>query len=74
VTLCVVCTMHVETMSAGFLVEPQKQGRQLLSGLASKPLVQFVSGLASKPLRRFFSGLASKPPGWFHPVCPQNRW
>jgi hypothetical protein len=26
VALCVVCTMHVETRSAGFLVEPQNQG------------------------------------------------
>jgi hypothetical protein len=26
-TLCVVCTMHKETRSAGFLVQPQNQGR-----------------------------------------------
>jgi hypothetical protein len=25
---CAVCTVHVETRSAGFLVEPQNQGRQ----------------------------------------------
>jgi hypothetical protein len=26
VALCAVCTMHVKTRSAGFLVEPQNQG------------------------------------------------
>jgi hypothetical protein len=38
VTSSAVCTMHVETMSMGFLVEPQNQGRLFVSGLASKPL------------------------------------
>jgi hypothetical protein len=60
VTLCVVYTMHMETRSASFLVEPQNQGQRFVSGLASKPLGQFVSGLASKPL------------GWFLPIWPQN--
>jgi hypothetical protein len=27
VALCAVCTVHVETRSAGFLAEPQNQGR-----------------------------------------------
>jgi hypothetical protein len=31
-----------------FLVEPQKQGRQFVSGLASKPLEQFLIGLGLK--------------------------
>jgi hypothetical protein len=35
---CAVYTVHVETRSAGFLVEPQNQGRQFVSGLASKLL------------------------------------
>jgi hypothetical protein len=35
---CAVCTMHVEMRSTGFLVESQNQGRQFVSGLASKPL------------------------------------
>jgi hypothetical protein len=61
VTLRAVCTVHVETRSIGFLVEPQNQGRR------------FVSSLASKPLGRFISDLASKPLGWFSPVWPQNR-
>jgi hypothetical protein len=41
VTLCAVCTMHVEARSVGFLVEPQNQGRRFVSGLASKPVGQF---------------------------------
>jgi hypothetical protein len=65
---CVVCTVHVETRSMGFLVEPQNQGRLFVSGLASKPLGRFVSGLDSKPLGWLVSGLASKPLGWFLPV------
>jgi hypothetical protein len=36
-----VCTWHMETRSAGFLVEPQNQGRRFVSGLASKPLGRF---------------------------------
>jgi hypothetical protein len=38
VVLCVICTVHMEKRSAGFLVEPQNQGRRFVSGLASKPL------------------------------------
>jgi hypothetical protein len=38
---CAVCTWHVETRSASFLVEPQNQGRQFVSSLASKPLGRF---------------------------------
>jgi hypothetical protein len=34
---CKVCTWHVETRSAGFLVEPQNEGQRFVSGLASKP-------------------------------------
>jgi hypothetical protein len=30
--------VHVEIRSAGFLVEPQNQGRWFISGLASKPM------------------------------------
>jgi hypothetical protein len=42
VALCAVCTWHVETRSAGFLVEPQNQGRRFVSGLTSKPLGRFL--------------------------------
>jgi hypothetical protein len=38
----------VETRSAGFLVEPQNQGRWFVSGLASKPLERFLIGLGLK--------------------------
>jgi hypothetical protein len=40
---CAVCTWHVETRSTGFLVEPQNQGQQFVSSLASKPLRWFSS-------------------------------
>jgi hypothetical protein len=40
--------VHIKTRSAGFLVEPQNQGRQFVSGLASKPLGQFLIGLGLK--------------------------
>jgi hypothetical protein len=63
VVLCVVCTVHVETRSTGFLVEPQNQGRQ------------FVSGLASKPLGRFLIGLGLKTDGdGLSVVWPPNHW
>jgi hypothetical protein len=74
VTLCAVYTVHIETRSAGFLVEPQNQGRRFVSGLASKPLGRFISGLFSKPLGWFVNGLASKSLGQFLPVWSQNRW
>jgi hypothetical protein len=48
VTPCAVCTMYVEMRNAGFLVEPQNQGRRFMSGLASKPLGRFLIGLGIK--------------------------
>jgi hypothetical protein len=47
VTLCAVCTVNEETMSTGFLVEPQSQGPRFVSGLASKPVGRFESPLMS---------------------------
>jgi hypothetical protein len=41
VASCAVCTMHVETRSTSFLIEPRNQGRQFVNGLASKPLGRF---------------------------------
>jgi hypothetical protein len=61
-TSCVVCTVHVETSSASFLVEPQNQGRRFVSGLASKPLGRFSLGWPQNRWRRFL------------PVWHQNRW
>jgi hypothetical protein len=60
VALCAVYTVHVEMRSAGFLVEPQNQGRLFVSGLASKPVVTVFSGLVLKLVVMVFSGLASK--------------
>jgi hypothetical protein len=45
---CAVYTVHVETRSASFLVEPQNQGRRFVSGLASKSLGRFLIGLGLK--------------------------
>jgi hypothetical protein len=63
VVLFAVYTIHVEMRSAGFLVEPQNQGRQFVSGLASKPLGQFLIGLGLKTDGGGLSG-----------VWPQNHW
>jgi hypothetical protein len=59
---CVVCTMHMQMRSTGFLIEPQNQARW------------FVSGLASKPLGRFPPILPQNWWRWFSPIWPQNRW
>jgi hypothetical protein len=58
---CAVCTVHAETKSVGFLVEPQNQGRRFVSGLASKPLGRFSPVWHQNRWRRFLS------------VWPQNR-
>jgi hypothetical protein len=62
---CAVCTVHVETSGAGFLVESQNQGRRFVSGLASKPLRRFSPVWPQNWWRRSVSGLASKPLGRF---------
>jgi hypothetical protein len=61
VTPCSVCIWHVETRSAGFLVEPQNQGRRFVSGLTSKPLGRFSPVWLQNWWLRFL------------PVRPQNR-
>jgi hypothetical protein len=43
-----VCSMHVKMRSAGFLVEPQNQGRRFISSLTPKPLGRFLIGLGLK--------------------------
>jgi hypothetical protein len=62
----------VEARSAGFLVEPQNQGRRFVSGLDSKPAVTIFSSLASKLVTMVSPGLASKPVVGFL-VEPQNQ-
>jgi hypothetical protein len=69
---CAVCTVHVETRSMGFLVEPQNQGRRFVSGLASKPAATVFSNLASKLVVTVSPGLASTPVVGFL-VEPQNQ-
>jgi hypothetical protein len=73
---CVVYTVHEETRSVGFLVEPQNQDLRFVSGLASKPLARFLPVWSQNQWRRFSgldlkigsSGLViwfSKSPRWF---------
>jgi hypothetical protein len=52
-TLCVICTVHVETRSVCFLVEPQNQGRWFISGFASKSLERFSPVLPQNRWRGF---------------------
>jgi hypothetical protein len=48
VASCAVYTVHVETRSAGFLVEPENQGRRFVSGLVSKLFRRFLIDLGLK--------------------------
>jgi hypothetical protein len=57
VTSCVVCTMHVEMESVGFLVEPQKQGQISWLSLKTK-----VNGLGPKTVSSGLVIWASKSP------------
>jgi hypothetical protein len=53
VTPCAVCTWHVETRSAGFLVEPQNQGGGVFFGLGLKIGSSGLVIWDSKSPRRF---------------------
>jgi hypothetical protein len=58
---CAVCTWHVETRSASFLVEPQNQGDGGFSGLGLKIDSSGLVIWASKSPRRFLGlGLKTK--------------
>jgi hypothetical protein len=58
---CAVCTWHVETRSAGFLVEPQNQGGGRFLGLGLKTGSFGLVIWASKSPRRFLGlGLKTK--------------
>jgi hypothetical protein len=84
VASCAVCTWHVETRSAGFLVEHQNQGRRFCewfglkttrtvsSSLGSKPAATVFASLGSKLVATDFPDLASKPVVGFL-VEPQNQ-
>jgi hypothetical protein len=72
IALCAVCTVHVETSSAGFLIETQNQSRRFeWFGLQTTRTV--FPGLASKPVVTVFSGLTSKPLARVSRFGPQNR-
>jgi hypothetical protein len=71
---CAICTWHVATRSASFLVEPQNQGQRFVSDLASKPLGRFLAVWPQSLLRRFSPVW---PQNWwrrFFSVWPQNQW
>jgi hypothetical protein len=72
VTLCAVCTVHEEPMSACFLVWPQNQGRRFVGGLTSKPLGR-VSQFGPQNRQLQFNDLdlkITKIMSWF---VPQNQ-
>jgi hypothetical protein len=71
---CAVCIMHVETGSVGFLVEPQNQGQQFVSGLASKPLGRFLPVWPQNLWRRFLVVCPQNLLRQFSLVWPQNQW
>jgi hypothetical protein len=69
VALYVVCTVHVETRSVGFLVEPQNQDLRFVSGLALKPVVR-VSRFGPQNRQLWFCDLGLKITAmvsWFGP-------
>jgi hypothetical protein len=41
VTLCVICTVHKETSSTSFLVEPQNQGRRVFQFVPQNRQLRF---------------------------------
>jgi hypothetical protein len=57
---CVVCTWHMETRSADFLVEPQNQRWTVCEWFGLKTTRTVFIGLASKLVATVFSSLASK--------------
>jgi hypothetical protein len=65
--------MHEETRSVSFLVEPQNQGRQFVSGLTLKLVMTVFSGLTSKPVATVSPDLASKPGARVFWFGTQNR-
>jgi hypothetical protein len=64
VTLCSVYTMHKEMRSAGFLVQPQNQGRRFLPVWPQNQWLQFL-WFGLKTTRSGFPVWASKPAARF---------
>jgi hypothetical protein len=71
---CAVCTGHVETRSAGFLVEPQNQGGGGFSGLGLKigSLGMVIWGLKITTMVSWFRPQNQLDIGLS--VASQNRW
>jgi hypothetical protein len=72
VTLCVICTVNEDTRSAGFLVEPQNQGRWFVDGLASKPLGR-VSQFGPQNRQLWFGDLCFKITMTVSCIGPENQ-
>jgi hypothetical protein len=70
--LCVVCTVHKETRSTGFLVHPQNQGRRFLSVLPQNPWLQFL-WFGLKTTRSDFPIWTSKLAAAVWRFSPQNH-
>jgi hypothetical protein len=70
--LYLICTMHMEMKSAGFLVWPQNQGRRFISGLASKSLGR-VFRFGPQNLQLRFSDLGIKITATVSWLGPQNK-
>jgi hypothetical protein len=84
-SVAMVCNVHKEMSSVGFLVWPQNHGLRFVSGLASKPLGWVSRFMPQNRLLRFDNlGLKiTVTVSWFEPqnqagygllVAPQNRW
>jgi hypothetical protein len=72
ILLCTVYTVHKKMRSAGFLVWPQNQGRQFVTGLASKPLGR-VSRFGPQNRQLRFGDLDIKITMTVSWVGPQNH-
>jgi hypothetical protein len=61
VMLCAVCTVHKETISVDFLVEPENQGQRFYQWFDIKTTGAICQGFGLKTTGTVFPGLASKP-------------
>jgi hypothetical protein len=71
-TLCAICTVHKETMSAGFLVEPQNQGRHV-SQFGPQNRQLWFGDLTNKITVTVFWFGPQNQVGYGLSVAPQNR-
>jgi hypothetical protein len=73
VTLCAVCTVHEETMSASFLVEPQNQGRRVFRFEPQNRYLWF-GDLTHKITTTVSWFVPQNQVGYGLSIAPQNRW